>query len=119
MEEKLIGKIAHYFGKISVAIVELSRVLKVGDHIHIKGHTSGKQVAIITEEQIKGKNIAEKTEKEIQSILDGWIEEENKKPSKYTQIDGKEVDILQNKISVRNITKSVTKVTTDIKQRVR
>ena len=40
MEEKLIGKIAHYFGKISVAIVELSRVLKVGDRVHIKGHST-------------------------------------------------------------------------------
>lgn len=40
MEEKLIGKITHYFGKINVAIVELSRVLKMGDHIHIKGHST-------------------------------------------------------------------------------
>ena len=40
MEEKLIGKITHYFGKISVAIVELSRVLKVGDKVHIKGHST-------------------------------------------------------------------------------
>ncbi len=40
MEEKLIGKITHYFGKISVAIVELSRVLKVGDRVHIKGHST-------------------------------------------------------------------------------
>ena len=37
MEEKLIGKITHYFGKISVAIVELSGVLKAGDKIHVKG----------------------------------------------------------------------------------
>jgi len=40
MEEKLIGKITHYFGKIEVAIVELLRVLKVGDHVHIKGHST-------------------------------------------------------------------------------
>jgi len=40
MEEKLIGKITHYFGKISVAIVELSSVLKVGDRIHVKGHST-------------------------------------------------------------------------------
>ena len=37
MKEKLIGKITHYFGKISVAIVELSGVLKAGDKIHVKG----------------------------------------------------------------------------------
>jgi putative protease len=40
MEEKLIGKITHYFGKISVGIIGLSDALKVGDTIHIKGHSS-------------------------------------------------------------------------------
>lgn len=40
MKEKLIGKITHYFDKISVAIVELSGVLKVGDKVHIKGHST-------------------------------------------------------------------------------
>ncbi len=39
-EEKLIGKITHYYGHLSVGIIELSDVLKVGDTIHIKGHTS-------------------------------------------------------------------------------
>lgn len=37
-EEKLIGKITHYFGKISVGVIELTEgKLKVGDKIHIKG----------------------------------------------------------------------------------
>ena len=40
MEEKLIGKITHYYGKINVGIIELSDSLKVGDTIHIKGHSS-------------------------------------------------------------------------------
>lgn len=35
-EEKLIGKITHYFPKIGVAVIELSDTLKVGDTIHIK-----------------------------------------------------------------------------------
>lgn len=39
-EEKLIGEITHYFGKISVGIIKLSEELKVGDTIHIKGHAS-------------------------------------------------------------------------------
>jgi putative protease len=39
MEEKEVGKISHYFGHISVGIVELSDILKVGDTIHIKGHS--------------------------------------------------------------------------------
>jgi translation elongation factor EF-1alpha len=37
MEEKKIGVITHYFGHISVGIIELSAPLKVGDTIHIKG----------------------------------------------------------------------------------
>jgi len=40
MEEKLVGKITHYYGKIGVAIVELVGALKKGDKIHIKGSTT-------------------------------------------------------------------------------
>lgn len=36
-EEKLIGKITHYYGKLGVAIIELSDVLEVGQTVHIKG----------------------------------------------------------------------------------
>ena len=40
MEEE-IGKITHYFSKISVGILELSKgKLQIGDTIHIKGHTT-------------------------------------------------------------------------------
>jgi len=40
MPEVEIGVITHYYGQISVAIIQLSDVLKVGDNIHIKGHSS-------------------------------------------------------------------------------
>lgn len=40
MQEKQIGSISHYYGNINVGIIELSDVLKVGENIHIKGHTS-------------------------------------------------------------------------------
>ena len=40
MEEKLVGTISHYFNKIGVGIIELSEALKVGDKIHIKGHST-------------------------------------------------------------------------------
>ncbi len=36
-EGKLIGKVTHYFGKISVAVIKLTDVLKVGDEIRISG----------------------------------------------------------------------------------
>jgi translation elongation factor EF-1alpha len=40
MEEKEIGKITHYFGHINVGIIELGDSLKVGETIHVKGHSS-------------------------------------------------------------------------------
>ena len=39
-EEVEIGQVTHFFGKINVAAIELTGDLKVGDTIHIKGHTS-------------------------------------------------------------------------------
>jgi len=39
-EGKEIGKITHYFSKISVAVIELIGTLKTGETIHIKGATT-------------------------------------------------------------------------------
>ncbi|MBC7246900.1 MAG: hypothetical protein H5T73_03855 [Actinobacteria bacterium] len=38
--EKQVGRVTHYFGKVGVAAIELEDELRVGDTIHIKGHTS-------------------------------------------------------------------------------
>jgi len=38
--EQSIGKVTHYFGHLEVAAVKLTADLKVGDRIHIKGHTT-------------------------------------------------------------------------------
>ncbi len=47
MEEKLIGKITHYFTNIGVGVIEITvGDLKVGDKIHIKGATSDFEQAI-------------------------------------------------------------------------
>lgn len=44
MEKKEIGKISHFFGKISVAAIRLSDVMRVGDKISIEGaHTNFEQ----------------------------------------------------------------------------
>ena len=40
MQEQEIGKITHYYGNISVGIIELSDILKIGETIHIKGYSS-------------------------------------------------------------------------------
>jgi len=39
-KEKEIGEITHYYGKIGVGVVKLLAELKVGDRIHILGHTT-------------------------------------------------------------------------------
>jgi len=40
MEEE-IGRVTHYFSKIGVGVVELTKGgLKVGETIHVKGHTT-------------------------------------------------------------------------------
>jgi len=41
MEEKKVGEVIKYFGKINVSAIRLSEgSLKVGDKIHIVGHTT-------------------------------------------------------------------------------
>jgi putative protease len=58
MQEKEIGKITHYFGHIGVGIIELSDALRVGDSIHIKGHSSDFSQAIESM-QIEHANVLE------------------------------------------------------------
>ena len=45
-EKKLVGKVAHYFTKIGVGVIELSDELKVGDRISIEGATTNIQQTI-------------------------------------------------------------------------
>lgn len=46
-EEKLVGKITHYFTNIGVGVIEITEgELKVGDKIHIKGATSDFEQAV-------------------------------------------------------------------------
>ena len=40
VEEKEIGRVSGYFSHVEVAAIKLSSGLKVGDKIHIKGHTT-------------------------------------------------------------------------------
>ena len=58
MEETEIGTVADYFAKVSVAAIKLSGNVKVGDKIHIKGHTTD------FEEKISSMQIENKAVKE-------------------------------------------------------
>jgi len=45
MTEKQVGKITHFYDKLSVGVVKLTDTLKVGDKIHIQGaHDDFEQV---------------------------------------------------------------------------
>ena len=59
MEEKKIGEIIKFFGKISVAAIRLTEgSLKVGEKIHIVGHTSD-FTETIESMQIENRNVQE------------------------------------------------------------
>jgi translation elongation factor EF-Tu-like GTPase len=59
MEEKKVGEVIKFFGKISVAAIRLSEgSLKVGDTIHIVGHTTD-LTETVESMQIENKNVQE------------------------------------------------------------
>ncbi len=39
-KEKMLGMVDHYFGKIAVAAIKVKAPIKVGDVIHVQGHTT-------------------------------------------------------------------------------
>jgi len=40
MAEMSIGKVTHYFDHISVAVLQLTEAIRVGDTIHFHGHST-------------------------------------------------------------------------------
>jgi selenocysteine-specific translation elongation factor len=58
MTEKEVGTISDFFAHIVVAGIDLSGTLKVGDKVHIKGHTTDLEMDI-TSMQIDNKNVTE------------------------------------------------------------
>ncbi|OGZ35781.1 MAG: hypothetical protein A3E90_01425 [Candidatus Portnoybacteria bacterium RIFCSPHIGHO2_12_FULL_40_11] len=74
MEEKLIGKVTHYFTNIGVGVIEITEDnLRVGDSIHIKGATTDFEQKIESmqiehenvEEAKAGQTIGLKTEQSV------------------------------------------------------
>jgi len=73
VEKKLIGKVAHYFTKIGVGVIELSDELEVGDRISIEGMTTNLQQTVdsmqIEHENVKsagpGQSIGMKVEQRV------------------------------------------------------
>ena len=53
-----VGRITHFFSKISVAVIELKATLKVGDTIAVKGPTTDFE-QVVDSMQIEHKNVQE------------------------------------------------------------
>ena len=46
MAEEVIGTVSDFFARPVVAAIELTAALKVGDKIHIKGHTTDLELTV-------------------------------------------------------------------------
>ncbi len=58
MPEKEIGKVSDFFAHPVVAGIELTGTLKVGDKIHIQGHTTDLELTV-TSMQVDNVDVAE------------------------------------------------------------
>jgi selenocysteine-specific translation elongation factor len=58
MPEEVIGKVADFFARPVVAGIELAGKLKVGDKIHIKGHTTDMEL-VVDSMQIDNADVSE------------------------------------------------------------
>jgi translation initiation factor IF-2 len=58
MAEKEVGKVSDFFAHVTVAGIDLTGTLKVGDKIHIKGHTTDIEMDVDSM-QIDNKDVTE------------------------------------------------------------
>lgn len=73
MNGKKAGEVVHFYDRISVAVIDLCSVLKVGDSVHFLGHGSDFQQEITSmqienepiQQGVKGDLVAVKTIKPV------------------------------------------------------
>ena len=46
MGERTIGRVTHYFGRLGAAAVALTETLRMGDRIHVVGHTTDETMTV-------------------------------------------------------------------------
>lgn len=56
MQEQQIGRVSDFFARPSVAAIELTAELKIGDKIHFKGHTTNLEM-VVDSMQINNANV--------------------------------------------------------------
>jgi putative protease len=57
-EEVEVGRVSDYFARIGVAGIDLTGTLRVGDRIHIRGHTTDLE-QVVESIQIERENVQE------------------------------------------------------------
>lgn len=55
-EEKLIGKIVHYYTNIGVGIIELVEALRAGEKVHVKGSSTDFE-QVVDSMQVEHQNV--------------------------------------------------------------
>lgn len=58
MPEEIIGQVSDFFSRPVVAGIEMTGTIKVGDKIHIKGHTTDLEL-VVDSMQIDNVNVSE------------------------------------------------------------
>jgi selenocysteine-specific translation elongation factor len=67
MPEEVIGNVSEFFARPVVAGIDLTAPLKVGDKIHIKGHTTD-MVVIVESMQINNVNVQQAKAKDVVGV---------------------------------------------------
>lgn len=78
-EGKALGKVAHYFDKIGVAVVKLEGSLRVGDRIRVDSRASGEYEQEVGSMQIDHEAVEEAKAGEEAAIKVDWPVKDNDK----------------------------------------
>jgi putative protease len=70
-----VGSITHWYSHLSVAAVRLTKPLKVGDKIHIKGHTTDVTQAVDSLEVDRNRIEQAKPGDDVALHVDGHVRE--------------------------------------------
>lgn len=83
LQDEAIGLVTHYYTHLGVAAVRLTAPIKVGDRIHIRGHTTDLVQAVrsmevehgVVDKAGPGDDVALKVDEHVREHDQIWIEE--------------------------------------------
>ncbi|MFZ0531954.1 MAG: hypothetical protein WAM09_02150 [Anaerolineales bacterium] len=71
--EKHIGTVTHYYSRLSVAVLNLTDEIRIGDEIRIKGHTTDLVMSVASLEVEHGKIESAGMGMEVALKVDGCV----------------------------------------------